>query len=384
MNILQVKSSAKRFEVPDISNLSIKAYGSDNLYPQMMLDILANSPTGTLCVRRMARFIEGRGFKDQRLYGYVINSKGQTMDDILKLISADQARFKGFALHVNYNALVQVVEIHHVPFENCRVGSDDSEGYIGKIAVHPDWSGKKKQGGKQLKVSKTTADYIDVFNPIKEVVLSQIEFAGGIELYKGQILYCSGDGSMTYPTPMCDPVVTEMSTEEGLGNVSYRNTRNHFLVAGLLIKKKNSTNSDDADDDFMEGLAKFQGDTEGNKIIGVTVESDEDAPKFEPFVTENFDKTFELTEKRTVEKIYAAFEQEKFYRIRSGSLGFSSDIATDVMNDYSDNLISDRQSIERELTKIFKHWKEFVCDNFSIIPIYQEINTEDEKSNTPE
>lgn len=376
MNILQVKSSSKRFEVPDISNLSIKAYGSDNLYPQRMLDILANSPTGTLCVRRMARFIEGRGFKDPKLYGYVINSEGQTMDDVLRLVAADLAKFKGFALHLNYNALLEIVEMHHVPFENCRIGSDDSDGYTGKVAVHPDWSGKKKQGGKQLKISKDTVDYINVFNPIKEVVLSQVDFSGGVDLYSGQILYYSGDGNMTYPTPMCDPVVTEMSTEEGLGNVSYRNVRNNFLPAGILIKRKSSINSDDDDDEFMEGLAKFQGDTEGNKIIGVTVETEEDAPKFEPFVAENFDKTYEATEKRTVEKIYAAFEQEKFYRIRSGSLGFSSDIATDVMNDYSDNLISDRQMVERELTKIFKHWKEFVCDNFSIAPL------KDEKPNT--
>ena len=66
---------------------------------------------------------------------------------------------------------------------------------------------------------------IDVFNPIKEVIAAQIEAAGGIEFYKGQILWISGAGRNTYPVPKADRVSTELSTDEGLANVKYRNVR---------------------------------------------------------------------------------------------------------------------------------------------------------------
>ena len=62
-----------------------------------------------------------------------------------------------------------------------------------KIAVHPDWSGKTRKG-KALQVKKENIDYIDVFNPQKDVILAQIEAAGGIEYHKGQILWVSMAG----------------------------------------------------------------------------------------------------------------------------------------------------------------------------------------------
>lgn len=373
MTINGVKSPEKRLEIVDLSSLFVKAYGANNLYPQQLAQIIAASPSGTLCARRMARFIEGKGFKNNTLYSYVVNRAGQTMDDILKNISADYACFGGFALHINYNAIGQGVECAHIPFENCRIGLYDTGGYAGKIAIHPDWSGSIKWGGKQVKVSKDNIDYIDIYNPNPAVVGAQIEAAGSIENYKGQVLYVSSAGHLTYPTPMSDPVITEMSTEEGLANISYRNARSSFLPAGLLVREKDSNYSEQEEAEFVKALSEFQGDTSTGKIISVTVEDMESAPKIVPFVTTNFDKDFDVTEKRTVEKIYAAFEQEKFYRVRSGSLYYSASIAAIINNDYSDILISERQVVERTFTRIFNNWFEAVSDDYSITPIYNEI-----------
>lgn len=53
-----------------------------------------------------------------------------------------------------------------------------------------------------------------MFNPRKNVVLSQIDKAGGLEYYKGQVLWVSMAGSNTYPLAIYDSVITEMSTDE--------------------------------------------------------------------------------------------------------------------------------------------------------------------------
>lgn len=53
----------------------------------------------------------------------------------------------------------------------------------GKIVVYDNWDGSKGQ------VDKKKFNIIDVFNPNEKVVLSQIEKAGGIENYKGQVLF---------------------------------------------------------------------------------------------------------------------------------------------------------------------------------------------------
>ena len=191
-------------------------YGSDNLYPQNIASIVAASGTGTLCLNRYAKFVEGNGFVDVAFSEMVVNRAGETADTILHLLAQDVAKYAGLAVHVNYNALGEIIELQHVPFENCRLEEEDENGYVARILVHPDWRGKKSRNGQTIKVDDKSIDRIDVFNPKKEVVLSQVEKAGGIEHYKGQILWVSMAGKNTYPLALYDSVISEMSTDEGL------------------------------------------------------------------------------------------------------------------------------------------------------------------------
>ena len=75
----------------------------------------------------------------------------------------------------------------------------------------------------------------------------------------------------------------------------------------------------------------------------------------------NHDKLFEVTEKSTTERIYAAFNQEAFYRIRTGSVGFSSEMMEDAYSLYAAMVTPEQRMIERAFTRVFKHWHE-VCN----------------------
>lgn len=87
-------------------------------------------------------------------------------------------------------------------------------------------------------VNDKTIERINIFNPDPDIVLEQIENAGGIDSYNGQILWQSLDGQFIYPTASYDSAITEISTDEGLGNVKMRNVRNNFLVSCMLVTKK--------------------------------------------------------------------------------------------------------------------------------------------------
>ena len=191
---------------------------------------------------------------------------------------------------------------------------------MAKIAVHPDWSGKKTRKGKALQVKKENIDYIDVFNPQKDVILAQIEAAGGIEYYKGQILWVSMAGKNTYPVGKGDRVATEMSTDEGLSNVKYRNVRNNFFPGAMIFTKKgsnitfdeegNEVKDTDDDDSFSNTLIQLQGDTNAAKIMEVTLENDEEKPEIVNMNSQNYDKEFTVTDASVVERIYSAYGQE--------------------------------------------------------------------------
>lgn len=375
------KKSSKRVDVRYLQTLGIQTYGEDNLYPQTFRNILAASPTGAECLDRFADFIEGNGFRDVPFSESVVNRKGDTADDIHALVCRDVAYYNGLALHVNYNIYGDIVELHHVPFENCRLAESDDNGYVGKIAIHPDWSGQKTRGGKVIKVAKENIDYIDVFNPDKRVVAAQIEAAGGIEYYKGQVLWVSLSGKDIYPTGKGDRVVTEMSTDEGLANVKYRNVRNNFLPAAMIFTKKgtnitfdqdgNEIDSRDDDDSFSDSLLQLQGDTNCGKLMEVTLETDEDKPEVVTLNSKNYDKEFTVTDISVTERIYSAFGQEPWYCIRIGKVGFSGDILEDAFEYYNSIVSKQQRLIERTFTRVFRHFYEAVnaSNDFSVEPL---------------
>lgn len=385
MNISNVVRPQKRIDTSYNSTLGIQAYGRDNLYPQRMIELLKGSPTGGTCRDRYETFLVGDGFADESVRELPVNSAGDTAGDILRLVGRDMSLFNGFALHVSYDLTARITELHYVPFETCRLTEEDDAGRVPFIAVHPDWSGTKTRRGKKLQVKKTNVEYFYPYNPMQNVVLSQIEQDGGIDNYKGQILWYSLDGRNVYPAPIYDKIVTALSTDEGLDNVKYRNVRNNFLPAGMIIKKKGVTVSVDADgrpiggnsredEEFTNNLQLFQGDTNAGAIMEVTINADEDTPEWREIKSANYDKEFTATEASVTERIYSAFGQEPWHAIRVGKLGFSGTVISEAYEYYNSYVAKERREIERVFARIFGKWHEPLSGNYTIAPLTYVIN----------
>lgn len=365
MNIQKIKKAPQRIDVSYLATLGIKAYGRNNLYPQQAKAILDSSSTGAQCADRYARFIEGQGIANAVIYELEVNRYGETTDDILTAVAQDLANYGGFALHVNYDLNCKICEVQNVPFESCRLQEDDDSGYIAHIVTHPDWMGRTTRNGKILRVSKDTITSYDRFNPDPTIVSAQINACGGIDHYKGQILWVSTAGRDRYPLPKYDRVLTDLSTDEGLSNIKFRNARCNFLSSAFVISKTSQAmNEDEAARQaveargFAEDLAQFQGDETSNVLISLTVANDEEKPEIVEFPVKNFDKDFEVTDKSVVERIYSAFEQEPFLCIRSGKLGFSGTTIHDCYSYYSSLVSKEQRLIERAFSKIFDNWFE--------------------------
>lgn len=376
MNVRTARKPRRRVDVDYELRFGMQRFGNDNLYPQNVADIVNASGTAKLCLSRYEKFVEGYGFNDEALSALRVNRDGATMDDLLKSVSGDLTRFGGLALHVNYNVLGQVTEVNHLPFEQCRLEETDDAGVVSHILAHEDWRGERTRNGKRLMVTESNIVRFPVFNPDPAVVARQMESCGGVESYKGQVLWLSMDGKFQYPIPIYDAVITEISTDEGLGNVKYRNVRNNFLVSCMLVTKKGLPRVDDSGAEVEqkmisdEDLRQFQGDTRGSKIMVVELENDEDEPKVVPFPTRNFDKEFTATEESVVERIYSQFHQELFYSIRIGKLGFSGDVMRDAYEYYAGEVTNEQRFIERAFGSLFANWHDKgMPRDFSIKPL---------------
>lgn len=369
-----VLNTEQRVESVNSQNLGIQTYGEQNDYPQRLSEIVAASFTGNKCVKIYSKFIAGRGFACPAFNKCVINSKEHTVSELLKSVADDFARFGGFAIHINYNALFEIVSACHIPFEWLRFEKLDEHFKFSKLKMHPDWG---KRYSRLRKFDIKDIETFDFFNPDPEQIQREVDAAGGWSGYKGQILYYSSCGDKVYPTPIYEAVVTNMSVEEGLSNISYRNVRHNFLPAGMLIDFDNTSNSEEQEENVKEELKVFQGDHNAGQIMYVQVENQELEPKFVPFQGKNYDKEFSNAEEITPQIIGGAFLQPPILRAEDVGASFGAELMQNAYNFYNTITEDERDTIAEQFRKIFDLWhnKAVIANNdYVILPKIYNVN----------
>lgn len=359
-------SVAPRIQVKDNKLSHIQNYDSDNNYPGRILDIIKSSGTATSCANLYAKFINGKGFKDQKFWKSKVNRKGVTVDKLLRGNCRDVSRLHGYALHINYNALFQVNEVTHVPFDHCRLCYSDDNNYVAKIAVYDDWACKNG------KLVKEKVSYIDVYNRNPDVILSQVEKAGGWANYKGQIFWRSFDGD-GYPLSIYDPVIEDVMSDSGIKKFRLRTTSTSFMPSHI-IEYPYEFESEEERQSEKENWEKFQGSDNANKIIMMENPDakEEGGVKITKVDWQGFDKVYETTNRTVKDSIIEVGGTPPVLLgvAVSGKLGTADEIR-DAYMFYNSVTSDERKMMEEDYTEIFSNYRNPInmSGDYSIIPL---------------
>lgn len=346
-NNIKIKLPRQRHELYN-PQLNIKDYGEDNLYPQHVKALVTLTPTAASCYERYCDFIIGKGIEGGD--DIMVNPR-QTLNDVVADMARSLGMHQGLAIHPRYNAVGQIVSFKCMPFETIRLGEDDDFGYIRDYVYCADWSGRAKTKNGSLVVPQTDNTRYLPFNDDPSVVVGRMASYGGVQNYPGDILYISN--TTTYPISPIDAVITDMSTESGLQNISYRNSRSSFKPSALICYKAGSA---DSNKKFERIIAEMVGDETSSGVSTIKLRDFEDMPRTLDLKTENFDKSFETTAAKGEERIYSAFKQETFYLLRIGKVGFGGDVEADAFNLMNLSVAKERATIEKVLKRIAKRW----------------------------
>lgn len=351
----------KRITSLDNKSLGIVNYDIDNLYPQRVNDIINNSGTAVTCLRMYSKYVMGGGAKDETFYKAKVNSKGLTVDKLIRKIVWSKGKFNGVAIHVNYNGLLQIVEASFVPFEYCRLIPEDDSENAGKIGIYDDWAKTKRKS-----IDKKKIDFINAYNP--KTILDEVEEAGGWENYKGQVLYWTAEG-MEYPLAPYDSVLEDMMTEGQLKLFKNNTASKNFLASHLLIVGKSE--SDEDAEEFDDNLRRFQGGDGAGTLLVLERENSDEQIELKKVDIQNYDKLYEYTENSSRDSIIKNFLIPPVLLLRTaGSLGTSKEIS-DASDHYNTITYDDRLVIEEILKEIFSKFYYNICpsDDYSILPI---------------
>jgi len=373
MRISATKTSQRVERNIYLTSKHIKGYGTNNDYPQKVLEIINSSGTGRTCMDIYVKFVEGEGFTNVVLGEAVLNNRGERANSLLRKAAKDLKNFNGFAFLVKYNGLGLPYEYLNIPFEHCRIEINAEKEYTGRIAVHPDWTGIT---GKRFDNEDIT--FINKFNP--KTVQAEIIAAGSPEVYVGQVMYYTADGDFEYPISPFDPVITDMLTEESVSTVKHRNAKFNFLPAGILVRKGikpktlDSGAIDTSDPMYIEQqesatmIKQMQGDENAAKIWVVDVDADEEKPEFIDFAGKNYDKQYETTEKTVQENIGKMFIIPPILRGVDVGAGFGADLMNNAYNFMNSVTANERQMIEIAFKDLLAYYAiEFM--DYSIKPL---------------
>lgn len=361
----------KSFKSDD--NSGIMTFGENNDYPQIIEKLILSSKTGKASRGIFAKFIAGSGFENEQIGSVIVgkNEKGQDiiLDDIRRKLALSIATYGGGYIHANMTIEGIVTDTKIVSFKDCRFTQVDDIGNTGKVAVYNNWT---KEYSKKIDKNKIT--YYNHFNTNRSVLLDNIEKAGGIDNFKGQIYSFASDDEYLYPLSPFDSVYLDCDSEYQIQLFKNREIRNGFSDKIILLV---SEPDDEIEQDVIENKVKGLMGADGEKIIMFYTSFDDEtgdidkdgAFKLEKITTNINDKLFVEWEKSLSNSIRKAAKALPAVLIdyEQGQLSQASgEMIKQAVNYYNALISHEREVLESAIKDVYSNFKnDLLSDNIN-------------------
>lgn len=258
-NTITFNPELKRIPEERDTTKRVTTYGADNLYPQRIKQVLLLSPVAKSSVQLLASFIRGDGFERG---DKVLNEKGETANDILKLISEDEALYNGYGLHINSTGLGIANSVEYLDFDTIRLGLKNSKGNINDCRVSINW----QQDDSSLPRPNESSE--------KRFVLYDKGKAGGeaITTAQGMVLY-STPRKNTYPLASIDSIIETCQSEYQLQLYELSQLTSGFLNLSIF-KYPSGGDSEVEEEELRKKLNGLKGARNANSIIVAGIDED--------------------------------------------------------------------------------------------------------------
>lgn len=366
----------KILDVKEVENQGVQKWGLDNSYPSTMEYLLSASVTAKNCVDKSSKSLFGIGVNAG---DKIINKKGQSLNDIIRAAAREYIKHNNAFIWLGYNLLGEVSSIEVVPTKNVRVGLKDDSGYNGKFVIYDNWD--MTDGS----VDTDKFQIVDRFNMNKEVIQKQIEHAGGINKYKGQLIHIQKYLNEIYSLADADCVLMDMISESNSAEFKQKGTTNGFLNTKIIATQP--FNSAQERNVFINGLDTVQGSKNANSYILLeSPDPSADLQKqiyIQDLTSEHNDKLFEYTEKSVEKAICKAFNVPiaLINPSENGLFGNSGEMYKEINKIMWDERAEERQKFEEVLNKLLKNFKDPVNEDIRIIRTREDIIQKETEEN---
>jgi len=347
-------------------------WGLDNKFPSLIETLINLSVTSSTCIQKVSKAVYGKSFGD--IGKVIVNSDGQTLNEVLRIASREYSKHNNLFIHIGYNALLEIKSIKVIPCKSVRIGKQDDLGYSGKYIV-ADWEDRPKP--EEFRI-------YDRYSPIQTVIQSQIEKAGSITSYKGQILHLQKDTNSIYSLPDLNPVMSEALLEHNSQLFRSNSSERGFTNTKLLTIKPFS--SDDERRQFHNKLNELQGTKNSGSVLLMesTNVSDnlDNEIKLSDLTSEYNDELFAYSDSQAEKNICKAFGVPVVLVDSSndGLFGNSGEMLLEAKKQLYESREEERDMIEEMFQKLLSNFHKPIEGELKIISPFQEQITSPEQT----
>jgi hypothetical protein len=366
--------------------LEIYQNGADNLYPERIDRLINNSVTAKMASEMMVQYVLGKGFGEAD--NFKVNDSQKLIDFAIDLADS-LVRQRGIAIHFDYNLNFEPINPKVLDFTKVRLGLKDSKHYNGKILFKNDWSNNKED-----------AVIFDVFNKSDKIVQAQIDKAGTIEKYKGQVMYINLDSRYYYPLSRIDAVINDCDSESQAAIYKNMILRKGFfgkqiimtppLISndepemvlndlGELVRNREFARRQAEADEVKKTIESFMGseNTGGALMIESPdfINGIDTVFKIQTISSDLNDKMFEYTENSVSKNILMAFNNIPVALVKSpdsAMFGNSGESITEAKKMYWENTSKERNKLETIINDIVQNLPDWQGQYLFVQPLLSE------------
>lgn len=357
-------------------------------WPLKWHQAISESSSASSCISTISDFLEGFGFSDTELEKLVVNSKGETFFQIHQKTTKDFAEFEGFFWRFKYNAMGVTTEWEVLPFENCRLGRPDDNGYISKILYNPFF------GTSFYSNNKKQTSTFDVYNP----KVAQLQLIEQKEKYKGQVFFFGTTTALSrfYPMPEAVSAFKWMKSEAGIADYHEDNINNGFLQPFMMnfIGDPNApaNNPEEGSNEKPITRAEELDEVIANNFMGAKrvgnmwvnwIEKQEEAPVVVAMPSNNTGDLFVTIDNQATKKITIAFKVPSILaNINEGvSLGGDGNMVRVAVKLMQQRSVKKQRILTDAYSKILKNFSTSYKQDIVIVPYnpFPELEILDDK-----
>lgn len=295
-----------------IKGKDLVEWGTNNLYPDYLLELYNNVPTLRSIINGNIDYITGDEITIQPLTDTLadgkMNRRGDSIREQVRDIAKDYEIYGGYALQIIRNFNGDVAEIYYLDMRFLRTNKEGTVYYYCE-----DWS---KRGKKDVIV------YPKFLPDIEWAKLSDEER----DRHASSVLFVKNVHTQVYPAPLYAASIKACEIERLIDDFHIADINNHFVSSAMINFNNGDPGEEMKSQILSEVESKFCGAGNGGRIMCSWNPNKESATDIVEFKVEDFGERYKALSEHSRQQIFTAFRANpNLFGIPTEGNGFANE-----------------------------------------------------------